>query len=91
MSSNLAENNTVPVFVDAFRGSGTSMLLWHHLDEFWELLNEQADDSWYIYAVGELPPEETSSKEQLLTFIKERPAFIFVQNPSLIVAFFATN
>ena len=71
MNTNVAESNTSPVFVDAFRGSFTSLLRWPQLDDFWKLLNEQADDNWYIYAVGELPPEETVSKEQLLTFIKE--------------------
>ena len=67
----VAEINTSPVFVDAFRGSFTSMMRWPHLDDFWELLNQQADDNWYIYAVGEQPPEEPVSKDILLNFIKE--------------------
>lgn len=71
MDTNVAELNASPVFVDAFRGSFTSLLRWPQLDDFWKLLNQQADDNWYIYAVGEQPPEETASKEQLLTFIKE--------------------
>ena len=58
-------------FVSAFRGSFTSMLRWHQLDDFWALLNDQADDNWYIYAVGEIPPQQTTSKEKLLNFIKE--------------------
>ena len=60
-----------PMFVEAFRGSFTSMMRWPHLDDFWLLLNQQADDNWYIYAVGEQPPEETVAKDTLLTFIKE--------------------
>jgi len=70
MNTQLDDDNS-PVFVEAFRGSFTSLLRWPQLDDFWELLNEQADDNWFIYAVGELPPEDTASKEQLLTFIKE--------------------
>lgn len=58
-------------FVEAFKGSFTSMMRWHHLDEFWETLKQQADDSWYIYAVGEQPPTTPASKEKLLLFITE--------------------
>ena len=65
------ETDISPMFVEAFRGSFTSMMRWPHLDDFWLLLNQQADDNWYIYAVGEQPPEETVAKDTLLTFIKE--------------------
>lgn len=50
------ESGTAAVFIKAYRGSFTSMMRWHQLDEFWTLLNDQADDSWYVYAVGEEPP-----------------------------------
>ena len=76
MMNNLAESETPPIFIDAYRGSFTSMMRWHHLDDFWALLNKQADDSWYIYAVGEQAPEETATKDTLLTFIKEIDALL---------------
>ena len=65
------ENNTPSQFLEAYRGSFTSMMRWPHLEEFWGLLSLQADDSWYIYAVGEVPPESSVSKDKLLSFIKE--------------------
>lgn len=57
-------------YVAAYRGNSTSLLRWHHLDEFWETLKQQSDD-WFIYAVGETPPENTASKEHLIKFIEE--------------------
>lgn len=62
-------------YVDAYRGNFTSLLRWHHLDEFWGTLKQQADD-WFIYAVGETPPEATASKEHLLKFIDEIDALL---------------
>ena len=58
-------------YVKAFRGNFTSTMRWHDLDAFWEVLRSQADDQWYIYAVGEVPPEETSSTQHLLNFIEK--------------------
>jgi len=56
-------------YISAFRGNFTSTMRWPDLDEFWQVLKEHADDHWYIYAVGEAPPESTSGKTQLLSFI----------------------
>ena len=65
------ENEVTPQFLTAYRGSFTSIFRWPHLDYFWSLLNEQADDNWYIYAVGEEPPIVPVTKDKLLSFIKE--------------------
>lgn len=65
------ETESTADFLNAYRGSFTSMMRWPHLDDFWKLLSNQADDNWYIYAVGETPPEAPVSKEQLLSFVKE--------------------
>ena len=65
------EDNLTPVFIKAYKGSFTSMMRWPQLDDFWALLNDQADDKWFIYAVGEHAPETPATKEQLLAFIKE--------------------
>lgn len=56
-------------YVTAFRGNFSSTMRWSDLDEFWQVLKAAADDNWYIYAVGEEPPESTSNKSQLLNFI----------------------
>ena len=58
-------------YVDAYRGNTTSLLRWHHLDEFWSVLKQQAANDWYIYAVGETPPEAPASEMHLLKFIEE--------------------
>ena len=58
-------------YAEKFKGRFVGILRWEQLDELWAILNSDAGEGWYIYAVGELPPEETASKEQLLTFIKE--------------------
>jgi hypothetical protein len=58
-------------FLSAFRGSFTSALRWHHLDALWGTLRTQADGHWYIYAIGEPPPETPATSEQLLHFISE--------------------
>lgn len=65
------ENEIRKPFLTAYRGSFTSMMRWPQLDEFWKLLTEEADNSWYIYAIGEEPPIKSSNKEKLLSFIKE--------------------
>lgn len=57
------------VYLTAFKGNFTSTMRWTDLDDFWQVLKTRADDDWYIYAVGEEPPEATVEKEHLLTFI----------------------
>ncbi|MCG8426214.1 MAG: hypothetical protein MI754_02510 [Chromatiales bacterium] len=58
-------------YMTAFRGSFTSALRWHHLDALWQTLRDQSSDDWFVYAVGEKPPQAPVSQEQLLTFIGE--------------------
>lgn len=56
-------------YLAAFKGSFTSTMRWHDLDAFWNVLRKHADDHWYIYAVGETPPDATVDKSQFLNFI----------------------
>jgi hypothetical protein len=58
-------------YLSAFKGSFTSTMRWHDLEAFWEVLKGLADDQWYIYAVGEAPPESTVDKACFLTFIEK--------------------
>jgi len=58
-----------------FRGGFTSALRWNHLDELWATLRGDAE-GWFVYAVGEQPPREVVSAEQLLTFINEVDALL---------------
>jgi len=58
-------------FLTAFRGSFTSALRWHHLDDLWERLRGVPSDDWYVYAVGEAPPEAPVSHGELVRFVEE--------------------
>ena len=58
-------------YLDAFRGRFVSLMRWHQLDEFWLTLREQSAGGWYIYAVGEAPPQSPATKEHLLKFVDE--------------------
>ena len=58
-------------FRSAFRGSFSGILRWQQLDEFWQILRDRKEDDWYVYAVGEAPPESTVSAEAIARFIEE--------------------
>lgn len=60
-----------PSYLQAFRGSFSSLLKWADLDAFWEVLDAQADANWFIYAIGEDVPTAPATAEQVRTFIKE--------------------
>ncbi len=55
----------------AFQSGFTSAMQWTHFDELWQTLNAIADDKWYIYAIGEMPPENPASKEEMTHFLDE--------------------
>lgn len=56
-------------YLQAFRGSFTSALRWHHLDDLWQRLRE-TPEGWYVYAIGEKPPAETLSAADFLSFLE---------------------
>ena len=58
-------------FLTAFRGSFTSALRWPHLDALWERVRERADAGWYLYAIGEPPPEAPADAGQVQRFVAE--------------------
>lgn len=63
---------TQPDYYQKFKmGSFTSALRWHHLDDLWQLLRENVDHDWYIYAIGSEVPTQTSSHQELLVFIEK--------------------
>ena len=59
-----------------FRGTFYGVLRWEHLDELWERLRADADGGWYVYAVGEPPPEETAGADDFLRFVEEVDALL---------------
>jgi hypothetical protein len=62
-------------YLNAFRGGFTSALRWPQLDALWERVRAEPD-GWYVYAVGEVPPENPADREQLLQFITEIDALL---------------
>ncbi len=52
----------------AFRGAFKSALRWPQLDQLWKTI-KAAPDGWYIYALGDAPPEEVSTADELVHFI----------------------
>lgn len=63
-------------FLQAFRGFFTSALRWDDLDRLWQTLRSQADDQWYVYAVGEAPPTQPVAAAQLVSFTEEIDALL---------------
>ena len=57
-------------FAAAFRGSFTSALRWPQLDKLWQYVRERPS-GWFIYAIGEPPPETTAEAPELLRFVDE--------------------
>jgi hypothetical protein len=58
-------------FLAEYNGGFTGILHWHQLDALWERLRGDADGAWYVYAVGEPPPDRPASAGQLGLFIDE--------------------
>ena len=66
----MSEQNTDP-YLRAFKGSFAGVLRWPQLDALWEALRRRADAGWYIYAVGETPPDTPVDAAKLNAFIDE--------------------
>lgn len=56
-------------FMQAFRGKLSSTLRWHDWDQLWQVVHSQAGQGWYIYAVGEVPPQTPATEQQVQTFL----------------------
>jgi hypothetical protein len=58
-------------YLTVYKGRFKGVLKWEQLDELFDRVRELADRHWFIYAVGEQPPEESVSAEQLDHFLTE--------------------
>ena len=63
--------NVARAYLEAYKGSFRSLMRWHQLDAFWEKLKTAADDGWYVYAVGEEPPQVPLDRQHFNSFIDE--------------------
>lgn len=68
---NPQQQDNLSEFYRRYRGGFVGILKWPQLDEFWQVLRGKADANWYVYAIGETPPTEPVTAEQLNTFITE--------------------
>ncbi len=71
----MSETDTHP-FLQAFRGSFAGVLRWPQLDTLWEALRRRGDAGWYLYAVGETPPDSPVDAARLDTFLREIDALL---------------
>ena len=70
------DTSTQPEFHAAFRGLFKSILRWHQLDAFWDVVRLKADAGWYIYAIGTPVPTQTAAADDVKKFIAEIDALL---------------
>ena len=58
-------------FRSAFKGRFENVLRWEQLAVLWQVLHQDADGGWYIYAVGEVPPQQPASAVLVKSFLAE--------------------
>ncbi len=63
-------------FLRAFHGSLTSTLRWPDLEIFWAVLRGRAAAGWYVYALGETPPQTPVDADKLHEFIDAMDALL---------------
>lgn len=63
--------NTESAFLNAYRGRFSNMLRWPDFHKLIQTLQAYNDGNWYLYAVGEPPPEAPSSKQESEKFLLE--------------------
>lgn len=63
-------------FMEKFKGYFTSALRWEQLTELWERIDVDADGGWYIYAVGEQPPQAPAEADRVKAFTREIDALL---------------
>jgi len=63
-------------FMAAFRGSFIAALRWPQLDALWSELQQNGANDWFIYAIGEPPPESPATAQDLQRFLSEMAVFL---------------
>ncbi len=64
------DENQADDFYIAFKGAFQGVLRWPQLDALWEKVAQDKQE-WFIYAIGEAPPEKPADNQALKHFIKE--------------------
>ena len=58
-------------YLAKYRGFLAGVLRWDDLDALWQRMKQPQSSPWYVYAVGETPPQQALSETQLHGFIDE--------------------
>lgn len=58
-------------FLSAFRGGFSGVLRWPQLDDLWAAVRDRANQGWYIYSVGNTPPQGPAPAGELERFVRE--------------------
>ena len=66
-----AVNQLNQPFMKKFHGKLIGILRWQQLDELWQAIQSGNTDDWYIYHIGEPPPQTVCLEEKLVHFINE--------------------
>ncbi len=67
---NKTTNNSTNDYLEIYRGGFYGVLRWHQLDELWQQL-KSSSTAWYVYQIGEVPPDAPLSNEKLNSFIDQ--------------------
>lgn len=62
-------------FRQVYKGAFSSALRWPQLDELWQRVRAQPE-GWYIYALGEPPPNRAAGADELERFVVEVDALL---------------
>ena len=58
-------------YMQAYNGRLVALRQWSDLEDFWKVLLSDKDAGWYVYAVGEPPPQAPLDHEQLEKVVRE--------------------
>lgn len=58
-------------FLEKFQGRLAGILRWDQLDELWQTIQSAKTDDWYVYHIGEPPPQTSCNPEQFHHFVQE--------------------
>lgn len=63
-------------YLSAYRGRLISLLRWPQFEAVWNNLQGRGQEGWFVYAIGETPPQETASAAQFEQFLTESEQLI---------------
>ena len=66
---------SAPTFAEQYHGALVCILRWPQLDQLWQWLREQPA-GWYVYQIGEEPPEAPLDAEALQVVLEELDALL---------------